>query len=90
MDAVQTKGKRRAPADAARERQRIELRYAQDARALFPELRDRLLASRPVIGTKAKIPTTGGRRGRVLVADTEPIYGKPTFRNRIDENGVHV
>lgn len=58
------------------------------ARELFPVLRDRLLASRPVVGHTPevwhapKVPNgqhtkTGGR----------PIYGKPTFQNRIDEDG---
>lgn len=48
--------------------------YSPSARDVFPMLRQRLLESRPVIG----------RMG------TQPIYGKPTFRNVIDENGQHV
>jgi hypothetical protein len=77
------------PARVARERQRIARRYQPSARELFPVLRDRLLASRPVIGTRATFPK-GSPSRRSLVAETEPIYGKPTFRNRIDENGAHV
>lgn len=67
------------------------MRYAPSARELFPTLRDRLLASRPVIGTKATFPKVGRAQGRGLIAKTEPIYGSPTFRNVIDaETGEHV
>lgn len=45
------------------------------AREWFPYLVDRLMASRPIIGeTKAGLP----------------VFGAPTFRNRIDEHGHHV
>jgi hypothetical protein len=57
-------------------RQVIERDYLPSARDLFPVLRERLLASRPVIG--------------VGWPNADPIYGSPTFRNRIDENGQWI
>lgn len=57
------------------ERARIEGRYGPSARELFPVLRERLLASRPVLGTD---------RAR------NQVYGAPTFRNVINERGEHV
>lgn len=70
------------------ERARIARRYEPTARERFPVLRDRLLASRPVIGTRARFPKIGPKQGRGIVAETWPIYGAPTFRNVI-ENGEH-
>lgn len=57
-----------APAPVVRERQRIEGRLRPSARDMFPGLRDRLLASRPIVGE----------------IDGAPIFGKPTFRNVIE------
>lgn len=75
-----------------RERRVIASRYRASARDLFPALRERLLASRPIIGTKATFPKLSlqKRAPRGIIAKTEPIYGAPTFRNVIDENGRHV
>ncbi|WP_066041964.1 hypothetical protein [Herbiconiux solani] len=59
------------------------------AREVFPVLRERLLASRPIVGDKKPRHGADGIR-----TPLEPIYGKPTFRNVIerDDNGrrVHV
>jgi hypothetical protein len=60
---------------ARRERQVIELRYAPSAREMFEDLIVRLQGSRPVLGH-----TRSGA----------PVFGAPTFRNVIDENGNHV
>lgn len=54
---------------------------APSAREMFPLLRARLLASRPVIGWTDE---TDPERA------AQPIYGAPTFRNVIDESGRHV
>lgn len=81
----------RRKGQARRERELIEMRYEPSARDLFPAMRDRLLASRPVIGTRATFPKVGRTQGRGIVAKTEPIYGPPAFRNVIDaETGEHV
>jgi hypothetical protein len=53
------------------------------AREMFPYLRVRLLASRPIIGDKPPRPGADG-----TTTPLEPIYGKPTFRNVI-EDGEH-
>lgn len=60
---------------ARRERQIIELRYEPSARERFDDLVARLQASRPILGH-----TRSGA----------PVFGAPTFRNVIDENGRHV
>ena len=68
-----------------RERRVIASRYRASARDLFPGLRARLLASRPIIGDQKP------RRGADGITSTLlPVYGAPTFRNIIDENGRHV
>ncbi len=68
-----------APAHLRRERERREDRLAPSARELLPVLRQRLLDSRPVLS----IVDEGKPSQRV-------VYGPPTFRNRINENGEHV
>jgi hypothetical protein len=70
------------------------------ARELFPILRERLLASRPVIGFKYRIFPGGpwktvelSEKGITSVqrkGGAELIYGKPTFRNVLDEKGELV
>lgn len=60
------------------------------ARSTFDVLRQRLLASRPIIGERRVVigvDSIGRKRYR---KDPEPIYGPPTFRNKIDESGNHV
>lgn len=59
------------------ERNVLVSKYRASARDWFPVLRDRLLASRPVLGYNV------GNRGL-------EAYGPPTFRNVIDENGRHI
>lgn len=68
-----------------RERHAIASKYRASARDLFPALRERLLGSRPIIGDQKP------RRGADGITSTLlPVYGPPTFRNVIDENGRHV
>lgn len=67
-----------------RERRAIASRYRASARDLFPDLRTRLLASRPIIGDQKPRRGADGISSPLL-----PVYGKPTFRNVI-ENGQHV
>jgi hypothetical protein len=68
----------------------LSRRLKPSARELFPLLRARLLDSRPLLEpARMERPGTGGRafgKGRMVPA----VYGKPTFRNVIDENGKHV
>lgn len=68
-----------APKPLVREREAREARLMPSARDLFPALRERLLASRPLLG---------------LIDEGKPtereVLGAPTFRNVIDENGNHV
>lgn len=59
--------------------------YSPSARDVFPMLRARLLGSRPVVGFTAEVFHADGSR-----TESQPIFGKPTFRNVIDENGAHV
>ncbi|GAA4762327.1 hypothetical protein [Microbacterium gilvum] len=59
--------RRPSPALAA-ERMRLQASVRPTAREMFPILRERLLASRPVIGE----------------IDGTPVYGEPTFRNVIE------
>lgn len=66
-----------APRPIVREREAREARLRPSARELFPVLRERLLASRPMLGHNV------GNRGL-------EAYGAPTFRNRINENGELV
>lgn len=67
------------------ERLRIAAKVKPSAREQFADLRVRLLASRPIIGDQKP------RRGADGISSPRlPIYGKPTFRNIIDENGRHV
>lgn len=74
-----------APKPLVREREAREARLRPSARELFAVLRERLLASRPIIGYQKPLPGAYG------IASTRlPIYGRPTFRNAIDENGNHV
>lgn len=60
------------------ERIRIAGQVRASARDLFPYLRDRLLASRPLL----EVVDEG-------YPEERRVYGKPTFRNVI-ENGRHV
>lgn len=81
---------RMSVAALAAEHDRINARYQASARELFPELRARLLNSRPVVGERRggyHRDKTGRRRYH---GKPTPVYGAPTFRNRIDENGAHV
>lgn len=63
------------------------------ARELFPVLRERLLASRPVLEPSRTVvfehvlPGGGSWRQKQTIP---PVYGEPTFRNVIDEKGRHV
>ncbi len=71
----------------AAEHRQIAARYKPSARELFPILRDRLLASRPVIGERKTVigrDSAGRRKFR-----RTPIYGTPTFRNALVE-GEHL
>jgi hypothetical protein len=54
------------------------------ARELFPQLRERLLGSRPIVGHTVEVFHANGDR-----TGGKPIFGKPTFRNVI-EHGAHV
>lgn len=74
-----------APLPVVRERLAREDRLRSSARDLFPALCERLLASRPIIGDQKPRPGADG-----ITSTRLPIYGKPTFRNVIDENGKHV
>lgn len=66
------------------ERLRIASRVRPSAREQFADLRVRLLASRSIIGDQK------ARRGADGITSPRlPLYGKPTFRNVI-ENGRHV
>lgn len=70
------------------ERMRAEARLLPSARDLFPQLRERVLASRPVLGWDVN----GKRQARAPRPGVKatPIYGAPTFRNRIDSKGEHI
>lgn len=64
---------------------------APSARELFATLRTRLLQSRPITGhtpVRTHAPKWPGAKPTKTGGDN--IYGKPTFENRIDENGNHV
>lgn len=65
--------KERKPVVAAEVRRRRGA--APSARELFPVLRAKRLAARPVVG---------------YTAGKEPVFGASTFRNVLDENGKHV
>lgn len=67
----------------AAEHARIAKRYKPSARELFAPLRDRLLASRPIVGDMRPVPGADGVR-----TPLRPIYGAPTFRNVVVE-GAH-
>lgn len=71
-----------APRPVVVERQRIEGRLRPSARDLFPMLRERLLASRPIVGDMRPIKGADG-----VNTPLRPVYGAPRFRNRLDENG---
>ncbi|MFT4281225.1 hypothetical protein [Microbacterium sp.] len=71
-----------APRPTVVERERIERKLRPSARDLFPVLRTRLLESRPIIGDQKPRRGADGIRTTLL-----PVYGKPTFRNVVDENG---
>lgn len=64
----------------AAEHARIEKKFQPSAREVFAALRDRLLASRPIIGDMKPIPGADG-----ITSPLRPIYGPPTFRNSIDQ-----
>lgn len=74
----------------AREHAAIAARYQPSARELFPQLVERLHNSRPVIGEKHVVPVGAkpNRKG-VLPTVAVPIFGAPTFRNRI-VGGEHL
>jgi hypothetical protein len=62
------------------------------ARELFPILRERLLASRPLLAPAGKIvhrPARGkvSPRAGYNVQSVPAQYGAPTFRNAYDEKG---
>ena len=60
------------------------------ARQIFSILLPHLLESRPVVGQKRgpyKLDKTGRKR---YLNKPEPIFGAPTFRNVINEQGEHV
>lgn len=59
------------------------------ARELFEALRKRRLASRPVLQAARRVTFTD-QYGRKVTHTLPPVYGEPTFRNVIDENGRHV
>lgn len=83
----------RAAGPLVRERERLEGGLKPSAREWFPVLRERLLASRPVIEPAkfAKVPTlVDGKVRQIKKQVAPPKYGKPTFRNVLDENGEHV
>lgn len=70
----------RRKGQASTARDRIEAQYAPSARELFPALRLRLLSSRPIVGD---MPPVRGADG--ITTPLRPIYGKPTFRNVIED-----
>ncbi|MFE4469519.1 hypothetical protein ACFRFH_11955 [Leifsonia sp. NPDC056824] len=72
------------PARVASERRQIEARYNLSAREWFPYLRQRLLASRPVIESFVVNDYATGTERTVFV------YGKPTFRNVLQKDGSIV
>ncbi len=66
----------------------VPLYRTMSARELFPILREKLLASRPVVGQDRgpyKRDKTG--RKRYFGKTSTPIYGAPTFRNIIKDGG---
>lgn len=74
-----------APQPAVRERVAIESRLRPSARDLFGPLVERLAASRPVIGERVIVPRNARPDAKgVIRTSTVPIYGAPTFRNRIN------
>lgn len=64
----------------AAEHTRIAKRYLPSARELFGPLRDRLLASRKIIGDMPPVPGADG-----VKAPLRPIYGAPSYRNVVVE-----
>ena len=62
------------------EHSRIAARFRPSARELFGPLRDRLLASRKIVGDMPPIPSADG-----VSAPLRPIYGPPSFRNVVVE-----
>lgn len=80
-----------APRPVVAERLRIEGRLRPSARELFPANVERLMASRPVIGERVIVPRGSKPDDKgVIRTSTVPVYGAPTFRNVINENGEHV
>lgn len=66
------------------ERERLERRVQPSARERFESLVERLRASRPIVGDMKPIPGADG-----ITSVLRPVYGKPTFRNVI-EDGKHA
>lgn len=67
----------------------VPLYRTLSARELFPILNKMRLDSRPVVGQDRgpfKLDKTGRKR---YLGKPTPIYGEPTFRNRI-EDGKHI
>jgi hypothetical protein len=67
----------------------VPLYRTLSARELFPVLREKRLAARPVVGQDRgpyKLDKTGRKR---YFNKPTPIFGESTFRNVI-ENGKHV
>lgn len=71
------------PFRLVQEREVLESRVAPSTRDIWPGLRARLLASRPVVGERVH-PHLTDAKGKPL---REPVFGAPTFRNVI-EDGV--
>ncbi|WP_336642293.1 hypothetical protein [Microbacterium sp. MMO-56] len=70
---------------------RVESKLRPSARDLAGPLVERMLASRPVIGTRVTVPPGAKPDSKgVIRTSTVPIYGAPEFRNVINTKGEHV
>ncbi|AUG28789.1 MULTISPECIES: hypothetical protein [Microbacterium] len=79
---------RHTTARNAGEHSRIARRYRPSARELFTVLRERMYQSRPIIGERVVMPGAMPDWRGIIRTSTVPIFGKPTFRNVI-EDGEH-